>query len=128
MSVIQRFAHGATGFEWGTVASTYLGLFLLGGLFMSMGCCASSMTRSQIVAAIMSFVCGVVLFLLSYRSYVSPLASDWMSQCLRQLSVIEHMQDFVSGVVDSRPILFYLSATCFFLFLTFKVVESRHWK
>jgi ABC-2 type transport system permease protein len=70
----------------------------------------------------------VVLFLLSYRSFVSPLANDWMSQGLHQLSIIEHMQDFVSGVVDTRPIIFYLSTTCFFLFLTLKVVESRHWK
>lgn len=128
MGLIQRFAHGSIGFELGTVASTYLGLFLLGGLFMSMGCCASSMTRNQIVAAIVSFGLGVVLFLLSYRSYTAPLASDWVTLCLRQLSIIEHMRDFVSGVVDTRAILFFLSTTAFFLFLTLKVVESRHWK
>jgi ABC-2 type transport system permease protein len=128
MSLIQRFAHETAGFELGTVISTYLGLFFLGGLFMSMGCWASSITRSQIVAAIVSFVMGVALFFLSYRSFVAPLASDWMSRGLRQISIIEHMQDFVSGVVDTHALVFYASTTCLFLFLTLKVVESRHWK
>ena len=42
--------------------------------------------------------------------------------------MIEHMKDFVRGVVDTRPVVFYLSLTGLFLFLTLKVVESRRWK
>jgi ABC-2 type transport system permease protein len=38
------------------------------------------------------------------------------------------MEDFARGFVDTRPIVFYLSLTLFFLFLTLKVVESRRWK
>ena len=42
--------------------------------------------------------------------------------------LIEQMQDFARGVVDTRPVVFYLSFTVLFLFLTLKVVESRRWK
>jgi ABC-2 type transport system permease protein len=38
------------------------------------------------------------------------------------------MKDFARGVIDSRPVVFYVSFTIFFLFLTLKVVESRRWK
>ena len=42
--------------------------------------------------------------------------------------MVEHMQDFCRGVIDTRAVVFYLSLTGFFLFLTLKVVESRRWK
>jgi len=44
------------------------------------------------------------------------------------VSLVEHMRAFVRGVVDSRHVVFYLSLTGFFLYLTLKVVESRRWK
>ena len=44
------------------------------------------------------------------------------------ISAVEHMRDFSRGVVDLRPLVFYLSLTGLFLFLTLKAVESRRWK
>jgi len=38
------------------------------------------------------------------------------------------MHDFSRGIVDTRPVVLYLSLTLFFLFLTLRVVESRRWK
>jgi ABC-2 type transport system permease protein len=40
----------------------------------------------------------------------------------------EHMRDFARGVIDTRQIVFYLTLSGFFLFLTYRVVESRRWK
>jgi ABC-2 type transport system permease protein len=40
----------------------------------------------------------------------------------------EHLEQFARGVVDSRALVYYLSLTLFFLFLTWKVVESRRWR
>jgi ABC-2 type transport system permease protein len=44
------------------------------------------------------------------------------------VALIEHMRDFAQGVVDLRPVMFYVSLTTLFLLLTWKVVESRRWK
>jgi len=44
------------------------------------------------------------------------------------MSLSEHMEDFARGFVDTRHVVFYLSLTMAFLFLTLKVVESRRWK
>ncbi len=38
------------------------------------------------------------------------------------------MRDFARGVVDTRSVVFLLSSTLFFLFLTLRIVESRRWK
>ena len=54
--------------------------------------------------------------------------TGWKAQLFAHVGLIEQMQDFARGVVDTRPVVFYLSLTFFFLFLTHKVVESRRWK
>ena len=53
---------------------------------------------------------------------------DWQQQLLSCLSLFEQMHDFARGVVDTRPVVFFVSLTLFFLFLTLRIVESRRWK
>ena len=112
----------------GPLVTTFIGIGLLGGLFMSLGCFASALTRSQIIAAMLSFAFGIALFLLSFLSLIIPPHPGWQTAFLDQISLVVHMQEFVRGVLDTRYIVFYLSLTIFFLFLTWKVVESRRWK
>ena len=111
-----------------TTASTFLGMGLIGCLYMSMGCLASALTRSQIIAAMNAFVMGLGLFILSLRTLVPAPPTDWASRAFAYISMTEHMEDFARGFVDTRYIVFYLSLTAFFLYLTLKVVESRRWK
>jgi ABC-2 type transport system permease protein len=126
--VIHRFTGGAAVFDWWPVASTSLGILLMGALYVAIGCLASAVTRSQIVAAILSFAMGLTLFLLSFARYSVGDHRGWLTDAASYVSMIEHMQDFVRGVVDTRPVTFYLSLTVFFLFLTVKVVEARRWR
>src|SRR6185369_10104373 len=53
--VVRHFSNDPSALDLGTLGSTFLGILLLGGLYMSLGCFASSLTRSQIVAAMFSF-------------------------------------------------------------------------
>ena len=110
-----------------TTASTFLGFILMGCLYMSMGCLASALTRSQIIAAMNSMVVGLGIFLLSLRNLVPVPPTDWAAKALSYISLSEHLEDFARGFVDTRHIVFYSSVTIFFLFLTLKVVESRRW-
>ena len=111
-----------------TAATTFLGILLIGCLYMSLGCFASAMTRSQILAAMNSFALGLLLFLVGLPTLVPVPAADWAGKAKAYISMSEHMGDFVRGVVDTRYVVFYLTLTAFFLFLTLKVVESRRWK
>lgn len=126
--VVRYYANDTSVFNPGIVGSTYLGIGLVGALYMSMGCFASALTRSQIVAAILGFVLGLSLFMLSFRSLFSLPKAGWAGDVFNYISMTEHMQDFVRGIVDTRYVGFYLSLTAFFLYLTLKVVESRRWK
>jgi len=126
--VARPFSTIANMFDFGTIASTFLGIVLWGSLYMSLGCLASALTRSQIIAAIVSVASGVSLFMMSFISMKFTAQTGWKAQLFAHVGLTEHMKDFARGVVDSRPVVFYLSFTIFFLFLTLKVVESRRWK
>src|SRR5947207_2358380 len=128
IAVVRYFTREPTLLEPWTTASTYLGILLIGCLYMSIGCFASALTRSQIIAAMNSFVIGLGLFVLSLRKLVPAPSADWAAKVFSYISLSEHMEDFVRGFVDTRHVVFYASLTIFFLFLTLKVVESRRWK
>jgi gliding motility-associated transport system permease protein len=126
--IVQRYARQPGGLDAGAIASTYLGILLLGGVFLSAGCLASALTRSQMVAAMISFMLGLSLFLLSFVAGIVPAAARQWTQALTYFALVDQMHDFARGVVDTRPAVAYLSLTLLFLFLTLRAVESRRWK
>ncbi len=126
--IVRHYSHEPGLLDLGTVASTYLGILLLGGLFVSIGCFASALTRSLIIAAMISLLLGIALFFLSFVSLAAARETGWKAQFLAQVGMIEQMQDFARGIVDTRPLVYFSSLTVLFLFLTFKAVESRRWK
>lgn len=126
--IVRHYTNDPSAFDLGAVGSTFLGILLLGCLFLSLGCCASAMTRSQVTAAMISLLFGASLFLLGVLSSQLPLRPSWQTQVLAALSFFEQMHDFARGVIDTRAVVLYLSATLFFLFLTLRIVESRRWK
>ena len=124
----QPFSNDSAVLDGGTITATFLGIMLWGSLCLSLGCLASAITRSQIIAVIISVAAGLALFLVSYIATFFTAQTGWKAEISAHLKLTEHMQDFARGVVDSRPVVFYLSFTVLFLFLTLKVVESRRWK
>lgn len=126
--IVHAYTGGGTAFDWWPVASTSLGILLIGALYVAIGCLASALSRSQIVAAILSFAMGLTLFLLSFAEYSLGSQGGWLIDAARYVSMLDHMEDFVRGVVDTRRITFYLSLTVLFLFFTVKVVEGRRWR
>jgi ABC-2 type transport system permease protein len=126
--IVRHFSNDPSALEVGAMASTALGLMLLGSLYISLGCFASSLTRNQIIAAMLSFVFGISLFLMSFLSYAFAEDHSMLGRLFAHVSLIEHMRDFARGTVDTRAVIFDLSLTLLFLFLTHRAVESRRWK
>lgn len=116
---------GKAGLEFGPVFSGYLGVILLGGSFLALGMFASSLTENQIIAAILSF--GIILFLWLIDMFTEGSFSPF-SQVLNYLSIMSHVNSFLTGVIDLKDIVFYLSVITFGLFLTHRVLESSRWK
>jgi ABC-2 type transport system permease protein len=127
--ILEHFGASKGGADGAVLFSTYLGIFLLGCMFLSLGCLASAMTRNQTVAAMMSLALGFSLFLLGFVADQLPSsAAPWQQQIAGWFTLFDQMHDFARGVVDTRPVILYLSFTFLFLFLTLRVVESRRWK
>jgi ABC-2 type transport system permease protein len=126
--ILRHYLNRADAFDPGLLAGTFLGVFLLGCLFISVGCLASSLTKSQIVAAMISFTMSYSMFLLSALPEHVKNVPDWAQRVVSHIGMFDHMNDFTRGLVDTSSLVFYLSGTVLFLFLTLRVVESRRWK
>jgi ABC-2 type transport system permease protein len=113
----------------GPIFSGYLGILLVGALFVSVGLFCSSLTRSQVVAAVLAVS---ILFLITIvpwaamRAEGSTLGATWRK--VADQGVYNRYADFSRGVIDTSHVVFFLAVTTVFLFLTIKVLESRRWK
>lgn len=112
--------------EYGPIASGYLGLALLGALYVATGVLASSLTSNQVIAAVTSFVVLVVLALLA-PWIASVVPSPWRGM-IKQAAIRTHYTDFSQGVVDLVHVIYFVALTVYALFFTVKVLESRRWR
>ena len=112
----------------GVLGTTYLGVLLVGGLFIAFGCFASALTKSQSVAAIIALGLNIGLFILG--NYVGDLQDRIgpLGNLLASLAIPDQLHEFARGILDTRSVVSFLSLTGLFLFLTLRVVESRRWK
>jgi ABC-2 type transport system permease protein len=117
------YAKGA-GPEWPSVATGLGGLFLAGAAFSAIGLFISSLTKSQIVAAIVTF-CS--LLMLWVTGWAAGDSSGLTRDVLQGIGATEHMRNFAKGVVDSRDVVYYLTLAVFFVFLTQRSLTARDW-
>ena len=108
------------------VAGSYIGLFLLGSAFASIGIFASSLTENQIVA----FLIALFLCFLLYSGF-SSLASinvwgTW-SYIIQQLGILHHYNALSRGLIDSRNLVYFLSLIILMLSFTKLILSSRKW-
>jgi ABC-2 type transport system permease protein len=103
----------------------YLGLFLLGAACLSLGVVTSAITKNQIVAALVSFVMLLGLWIIGWMSSAVGIR---LGKILSFISLAEHLEDFYKGILNPKHIIYYLSLVCFCLFLAVKFVQSAKWK
>lgn len=112
----------------GSYGGTYLLLFLMGMFFTAIGCCASSMVREDINAAIISACTIFVWFFIPFLPEIMRESRTEVIEFFRYFSAAEHMREFAKGIIDTRPIVFYVSATALLLTITFLSFQRRKWK
>ena len=112
--------------DWGPVAAGYMGILLIGALFLAVGIFASATTSSQLVAAMITAALLFLLFLLGW--FTDIFAGETAKQVFSYLSLGDHIDEFSRGIVDTRRLVFYLSATLFFLFLASRALEDKKWR
>lgn len=103
----------------------YLGLYLMALSFVAVGNFTSAMTSNQIIAAISALVILLMLFVLNWPA---ESAGETVGAVLLYLSVTEHFQTLLQGVLDTRDAVYFASLIAVFLFLTHRTVESARWR
>lgn len=107
------------------VVGSYLGIWLLGGVFCAIGIFASAITDNQIVAFILSFVLSFILYDgLNRMSEIEAFAGN-ISYFLQNFSLYAHYESLGRGVVDIKDVIYFLSLIVFFLILTKILLRTR---
>ncbi len=126
--IFQAITHQPAAGSTGAYLGGYLMLLLLGMFYLSIGCFASVLTKNQIVAAVISFAMITLLFFLGLVSFILLDVSSEVRQLLGYFSAIEQMGTLSRGVIDTRPVVLYLSLTIVMLTFTYQAFQSRKWR
>lgn len=110
------------------IACGYTFIFISGTTYIAIGVFASSLTRTTLVAGMLSF--GMLFFAIVGSGLISrmPMSdwyAEWMSTPMDYLQTFRHLEDFSSALLDTRPFFLYTSATVFLLVLTSLIAESK---
>lgn len=123
VSILKRCGAPLLPIDWGLLASGYFGIALIGGFFLAVGLVCSLLTRHQAVAA-MSCLAALGLLLaagtLPFFGHSAPIR-----KAARAISPPLHMLDFAGGIVDTRAVVWYASATALLLFAAIRILEAR---
>jgi ABC-2 type transport system permease protein len=112
--------------DWGPVATGYIGILGIGSLFLAVGLLASALSRTQLVAAVLTFAFLVFMIIVGFMETL--FTDESILALFGYLNLMQHMDDFGKGVVDTRRLVYYFSSTALFLFLSARALESRKWR
>lgn len=111
--------------SWITIFSNILGLFLFGMALISIGIFVSTLTESQIVAAIISIGAGLLICYID--SFASSIGIELIQTILSAISFTTPYQNFAVGIIKFSDVIFFLSVPVLFIFLAVRVLERRRW-
>lgn len=113
------------GSNWGHAFSGFVGVLLIGSATAAMGTFYSSLTKVQLLAALMT-AANLIFFLL--LGSFSPYIDQPLKSVLRELSFYVHFMDFEKGVIAVKHIVFYFSIIIFYLYAASLSLTARRWR
>jgi ABC-2 type transport system permease protein len=123
-ALVQVVARDANGVEWRSVLLSYAGLFLLGAAYMAIGLFISSLTESQVVAALITFV---VLLMTWIIGWTANETEGWTRELVTYLSSVTHLDSFSRGTLELKDVVYFLSISALGLFATHRAIEAHRW-
>ena len=107
------------------LAMNYLSTFLMGSACISIGMAFSSFTKSQLIALALSFISVLSLWFLFG---LSQIAKGDVATVIAYISLLSHMEDMGKGVLHTKDIVYFLSFSAFFLFVSLQRIEAYRWQ
>lgn len=123
---LHKIAQPIGNIDHGAIWGSYLGLFLLGAIYTSIGLFSSAITSNQIVSFVIS-VAITFIFYSGFDALATIPALKSISSVLVQFGIDEHYQSISRGVIDSRDLLYFIGVSVVFLALTKLSITKKRW-
>lgn len=117
--------------DWGALFAQYFGVLLLGAGMFAIGLFVSSLCQSQVTSGVITFVLVFLLVLTSILVDHMPTIHGWQRvarDVVETLDPFRYLPDFLRGIIDVRPVTYFLSLVVLFNFLSIRALESRRWR
>ena len=116
-SSISKLGFPEVNIDSGAVIGSYIGLFLLGAAFISLGMLASALTKNQVIAfVICAGLCAFAYLGFDYTSQITSLQT--ISGEIVNLGINQHYNSISRGVLDTRDLFYFITFSAIFLLLT----------
>lgn len=113
--------------NWNIFLGNFIGVILFGAAIISIGLFVSSLTESQMIAAIISYAIIMLISFFDTLATSMPQNLSFLATIFQKLSFNARYQDLVSGVLNISHLIFFISITVVFNFLTVRVIEKKRW-
>ncbi|MCD8355589.1 MAG: ABC transporter permease [Clostridia bacterium] len=110
--------------SWPAILGCYVAVLCASAVFAAMGMFLSSLTESQLIAAVLSFALFLGLYVADMLSY-SMDSSSILGSIFNWLSIFTRYDTFMSGQFSFGNLIYFISLTGLFLYLTARVIERR---
>lgn len=104
----------------------YAGLLLMAIAFLAIGTLVSSFTDNVVVAYIGALFALLVLYTVGWMGETVPI--PWLQSLIKYVSITEHFQEMLSGVIDTKDLVYFATVVGVSLFLAHRSVESVRWR
>ncbi len=111
--------------DWPVIIGNIIGLILLGAALIAICMFLSSITESQVIAAVSGF--AVSLFLVLVDALIYVVSGELFQKIFSYMSFNGRYNGFTIGIIDFSNVLFFLSIAAMFVLLTAAVLEKRRW-
>ncbi len=129
-------------FQSGPILSGYLGTLLLGALGISFGILCSALTRNLrftisliVIGLLMVFIVKIMLIWDIFKmsatekgKFLGIISAEWLQKVFEHTLIIDFMDDFSKGIVDTRHVVFLVTTTALFLLAATRIVQLRKWR
>lgn len=113
--------------DWMVLAGNLLGILLVGGMMIAIGLFISSLTESQVIAALGTLAVSVILLCVDMLGSVFS-SITWLADAIAFFSINNRYTNFTVGLIEYDNIIFFLSVQALFIFITVRVLDSKRWK
>ncbi len=111
--------------NWLIYLYALLGILLLGSVMISIGMYISSLTESPIISAALTI--GIFMAIMFLGSYAGSINAAWLQTVASAISFIDRFNNFTGGILNPVDIVYMVSVSALFIFLTVRSVEKRRW-